>query len=85
MRTRELKNIVLQTSKLALCICILTNTYDKDDYNVIIEVENKENFLTAHSNRLEAWYEGNSAENVWRGNDGNDGVVQMMGMMELCK
>ncbi|RHZ77088.1 hypothetical protein Glove_186g11 [Diversispora epigaea] len=34
---------------------------------------------------LEAWYEGNSAENVWRGNDGNDGVVQMMGMMELCK
>src|SRR6185436_2857374 len=31
---------------------------------------------------LETWYKGNSAENVWRG---NDGVVQMMGMMELCK
>ncbi|RHZ81721.1 hypothetical protein Glove_117g391 [Diversispora epigaea] len=34
---------------------------------------------------LGAWYEGNSAENVWRGNDGNDGVAQMMGMMELHK
>ncbi|RHZ80074.1 hypothetical protein Glove_139g400 [Diversispora epigaea] len=34
---------------------------------------------------LEMCYEGNSAENVWRGNDGNDGVIQMMEMMESHK
>ncbi|RHZ83777.1 hypothetical protein Glove_87g146 [Diversispora epigaea] len=45
-------------------------------YNPLAVLECIQIMRDHRSRRYLMWYDGNSVENVWRGNDGNDGVVQ---------